>query len=240
MQFEEIVLDDTEQCQQNTHFIRNLVDDIINNTRSNLEKSSDESKITTCRINEMSAIVHQFTSNDTLIPVPNDIHTAIMENHRASTFISSIDVSFQKLELKMCELNKSVNYELALLNKKMDSFSEYLNKPVDSRLRSQQEKSLEEKKYLLKKNLCKNDEIIKKLVETQSTVLNAISAKSNNQHSNTLSQPSSSLPSNSFIENSHNTKQLVLQEQQGSPITPHCSSQLQEILYSIQTHHQIP
>ena len=118
MQFEEIVLDDTEQCQQNTHFIRNLVDDIINNTRSNLEKSSDESKITTCRINEMSAIVHQFTSNDTLIPVPNDIHTAITENHRASTFISSIDESFQKLELKMCELNKSVNYELALLNKK--------------------------------------------------------------------------------------------------------------------------
>ena len=39
------------------------------------------------------------------------------------------------------------------------------------------------------------DEIIKKLFE--SPVLNTISAKSNNQHSNTLNQCSSFLPSNS-------------------------------------------
>ena len=38
---EKIVLDDTEQCRQNTHFIRNLLDDIINNALGNLEKSSD-------------------------------------------------------------------------------------------------------------------------------------------------------------------------------------------------------
>ena len=29
LQVEEIVLDDTEQCEQNTHFMRNLLDDII-------------------------------------------------------------------------------------------------------------------------------------------------------------------------------------------------------------------
>ena len=67
----------------------------------------------------MSAIVQQFTSDDTLIPIPNDIHTPITENHRTSSIsVSSIDESFQKLELKICELNKSVDYELALLNKK--------------------------------------------------------------------------------------------------------------------------
>ena len=38
-------------------------------------------------------------------------------------------------------------------------------------LPSQQEKSLEEKVLLLKKNLCTKDEIIKELAETQSTVL---------------------------------------------------------------------
>ena len=65
----------------------------------------------------------------------------------------------------------------------MDSFSEYFNKLVNSSLTSQQEKSLEENISLLKKNLCTKDEIIKKLVETQNTVLNTISAKSNNQHS---------------------------------------------------------
>ena len=58
----------------------------------------------------------------------------------------------------------------------MDSFSEYLNKLVDSRLPSEQEKSLEENKSLLKKNLCTNDEKIKKLVEGQCTVLNAKSS----------------------------------------------------------------
>ena len=58
----------------------------------------------------------------------------------------------------------------------MDSFSEYLNKLVDSRLPSEQEKSLEENKSLLKKNLSTNDEKIKKLVEGQCTVLNAKSS----------------------------------------------------------------
>ena len=58
----------------------------------------------------------------------------------------------------------------------MDSFSEYLNKLVDSRLPSEKEKSLEENKSLLKKNLSTNDEKIKKLVEGQCTVLNAKSS----------------------------------------------------------------
>ena len=92
-----------------------------------------------------------------------------------------------------------MNSELALLNKKMDSFSEYFNKLVNSSLTSQQEKSLEKNISLLEKNLCTNDEIIKKLVETQNTVLNTISAKYNNQHSNTLNQSSSFLLSNNNL-----------------------------------------
>ena len=87
----------------------------------------------------------------------------------------------------------------------MDSFSEYLNELVNSSLPSHQEKSLEENISILKKNRCTKDEIIKKLDETQSTVLNTISAKANNQHSNTQNESSSSLPSNSLNEKSHNT-----------------------------------
>ena len=68
-----------------------------------------------------------------------------------------IDESFQKLELKIYELNKSVNYELALMNKKMDSFPECLNKLVKSSLTGQREKSIEENISLLKKNLCTKD-----------------------------------------------------------------------------------
>ena len=82
---EEVVLDDTQQCQQSTHFIKNLLDDIIKNALGSLGKSSDETKITTCHTNEMSTIVQQFTSDDTLIPNPNDINNPITKNHRAST-----------------------------------------------------------------------------------------------------------------------------------------------------------
>ena len=118
----------------------------------------------------------------------------------------------------------------------MDSFSEYLNKLVNSSLPNHQEKSLEENISLLKKNFCTEDEIIKKLVETQSTVLNTISAKTNNQHSNTQNQSSSSLSSNSlndtkqFAKQLHNTKQLASQEQQHPPITRPCSPSMEPTL----------
>ena len=122
----------------------------------------------------------------------------------------------------------------------MDSFSEYFNKLVNSSLPSQHEKSLEENTSLLKKNVCMKDEIIKKLVETQNTVLNTISVKSNNQHSNVLNQSSSSLPSNKLHENPHNTKQLTSQEPQDLPVARPYSSQLQKILHLTQAHHQSP
>ena len=75
----------------------------------------------------------------------------------------------------------------------MYSLSEYLNKFVDSNLPSPQE-------ILLEENIYRNteDEIMKKLVETQSTVIYTLSAKSNNQYLNTLIQTNFSLPSNSL------------------------------------------
>ena len=57
----------------------------------------------------------------------------------------------------------------------MDSFSEYLNKLVNSSLPSHQKKSLEETIYFLKKNLFTKDEIIKKHIDSQNAVLNCIS-----------------------------------------------------------------
>ena len=53
LQVEEVVLDDTEQCQQNTHFIKKLLDAIINNALGKSEKLSDTTKITTCHKDEM-------------------------------------------------------------------------------------------------------------------------------------------------------------------------------------------
>ena len=121
-QVEEIILDDTQQCQQNTHFIRILLDDIINNALGNLDKSLDENKKTARHTNEMSTIVQQLTSDDTLIPIPNDIRTPTTKYYRAFISASSFDDGFQKLELKIYELNKPVNSELALLNEKNGFF----------------------------------------------------------------------------------------------------------------------
>ena len=67
---------------------------------------------------EMPAIAQQFTSDVLLIPIPNDVHTTTTENHPNSISVSSVDENSQKLELKICELNKSVNHELVLLNQK--------------------------------------------------------------------------------------------------------------------------
>ena len=64
--------------------------------------------------------------------------------------------------------------------------------------------------------------------------------KSNNQHSNTLNQSSSSLPSNSLNENSHNAKQLPSQEPQDPSVSQPYSSQLQKILHPTQANHQRP
>ena len=72
------------------------------------------------------------------------------------------------------------------------------------------------------------DEIIKKLVETQNTVLNTISAMSKDQHLDILNQSSSSLPSNNLDENSHNTKQMTSQEPQDPPVARPYSSQLHQ------------
>ena len=91
---------------------------------------------------------------------------------------------------------------------------------------------------VLRKNLCAKDETIKNLVETQSTALNTISAKSNIQHLNSLNQANFSLPSKNLNQHSHNTKQLVSQEQQHPPIPLPRTLQLKEILHPIQTHHQ--
>ena len=98
---EEIVLDDTQQCQRNTHFIRNFLDDIINNALSKIDRPSDETEITTCHTNEMPAIAQQFTSDDARIQIPNDIYTPVTKNHCASISASSFDESSQKLELKL-------------------------------------------------------------------------------------------------------------------------------------------
>ena len=100
-QVEEIILDDTLQCQQNTHFISILLDDIINNALGNLDKSSDGTKITTRHANEMSKFIQQYTSHDTLIPISNEIHTPTTKYYRASISASSFHKSFQKLELKI-------------------------------------------------------------------------------------------------------------------------------------------
>ena len=84
------------------------------------------------------------------------------------------------------------------------------------------------------------EEIIKKLVETQNTVLNTISAKPNTQHSDILHQSSSSLPFNKLNENSCNTKQLTSQGPQDPLVARTYLSQLQELSHPTQAHHQRP
>ena len=110
MQAEEIKLVDNEQCQQNTHLIQNFLDGNINSTL-NLENSPNMMEIATYRSNKTSKIIQQLTLDDTVIPIPTEVHTPITENHRISTSVSNVNSNFQKLD---CELNKCVNYGFTL------------------------------------------------------------------------------------------------------------------------------
>ena len=112
----------------------------------------------------------------------------------------------------------------------MDSFCKYLNKIVNSNLPRKQSCSKE-------KPLCKRWNNQEPRWDP-STALNTISAKSNIQHLNSLNQANFSLPSKNLNQHSHNTKQLVSQEQQHPPIPLPRTLQLKEILHPIQTHHQ--
>ena len=62
-QVEEIILDDTQQCQQNTHFIRILLDDIINNALCNLDKSKNKNSSHKQNVNICSSIITQRYTN---------------------------------------------------------------------------------------------------------------------------------------------------------------------------------
>ena len=62
-QVEEIILDDTQQCQQNTHFIRILLDDTINNALCNLDKSKNKNSSHKQNVNICSSIITQRYTN---------------------------------------------------------------------------------------------------------------------------------------------------------------------------------
>ena len=62
------------------------------------------------------------TLNDTVILIPNGIHTPITKNCHTAISISSIDESFQKIELKIRDSNKHINYELSYFNTKNGFF----------------------------------------------------------------------------------------------------------------------
>ena len=54
--------------------------------------------------------------------IPNGIDTPIRKNCRTAIFISSIDERLQKIDLKICDLNKDINHELSHFNKKWALF----------------------------------------------------------------------------------------------------------------------
>ena len=74
-------------------------------------------------------------------------------------------------------------------------FSKYLEQFVNGNLPTPQENSVEEKIFVLKKVFMQSMKITKKHSEIQSTIIGAISVKSNNQHSNSVNQANFSLTS---------------------------------------------
>ena len=123
-----------------------------------------------------------------------------------------------------------------MISKKWSLFSKSSNKLRDGNLLRSQDKTLEE--HVSSKKLCSKEEIIKKFVETENFIFNAISIiKYNKQYPNTLNEATFPLHSSNLCEAySINIRQLASQEKQYPPISPPRPSQPPEQCHPTETY----
>ena len=104
--------------------------------------------------------------------VHNDTDTPLPQNTFAPAKKPESDMSTVKIEALITALNSYVSCEISVINAKLTSFSEHINKTI-SNLNYREDKHLESLQdnisFLQKKLLMKN-EIIKSLTETQTAV----------------------------------------------------------------------
>ena len=106
----------------------------------------------------------------------SDIDTPLLQNVFTPAKKPESDMSTVKIEALITALKSYVSCEISMINAKLTSFSEHINKTI-SNLNHRENKHLEslhDNISFLQKELIMKNEIMKSLTETQTVVLNTI------------------------------------------------------------------
>ena len=127
----------------------------------------------------------------------NDIDSPSPQNTFIPATKPESDMPTVKIEALITTIKSYVSCEISMINAKLTSFSEHINKTISNLESLQDNISFPQKKLLMK------NEIIKSLSETQTVVLDTISASQRMLTANKTSLDASETPSNITVLTQH-------------------------------------
>ena len=146
----------------------------------------------------------------------NNIDTPPLQNTFTPTTKLESDMSTVKIEALITALKSYVSCEMSMINVKLTSFCEHMNKAIGN-FNNREDKNLESLQdniSFLQKELLMKNEIIKSLTETQSVVLDTISTLQRMLIANKNSSDAPETPSNTALVTHHHHQQQQQQQQQ--------------------------
>ena len=154
----------------------------------------------------------------------NDIDTPQIQNTFKPAKKPESDMSTVKIEAFITALKSYVNCEISIINAKLTSFCEDINKKIRN-LNHREDKhleSLQDNISFLQKELFMKNEIIKSLTETQTVVVDTISTSQKVLIANKNSSYEPESPSNTDLATYHQYQQQQQKQQ------PHQQQQQQQ------------
>ena len=139
----------------------------------------------------------------------NNIDTPPLQNTFTPTTKLESDLSTVKTEALIAALKSYVSCEISMINVKLTSFCEHMNKTI-SNMNNRKDKrleSLQDNISFLQKELLIKTEIIKSLTETQSVVLDTISTLQRMLIANKNSSDVPGTPNNTALVTHHHHQQ---------------------------------
>ena len=118
------------------------------------------------------------------------------------------------IEALITALKRYVSCDISMINAKLTSFSDHINKTVSSlnHHKDKHLKSLQDNISFLQKELLMKNEIIKSLTETQTVLLDTISTSQRMLTANKTSSDAPEIPSNTTLVTHHHHQQQQQQE----------------------------
>ena len=172
-----------------------------------VDKSQDKNEVI---IEESVTFCHPFPQ------LHNDIDTPPLQNIFTPAKKPESDMLTVKIEALITALKCYVSCEISMINAKLTSFCEYINKTISNlnHCKNKYLESLQDNISFLQKELLMKSEIIKSLTETQTVVLDTISTSQRMLTANKSSSDAPETPRNTTLVTHHHHQQQQQQQQQ--------------------------